>query len=86
MGKMQKALAKNLHFCFSNILPVSFFEIYVLYVILQLSSSLQANRRIYGKGVKLMTALKWMSTAILAAFAWLITGYTVEYFKPYKKK
>ncbi len=33
-----------------------------------------------------MTTLKWMFTAILAAIAWLITGYTVEYFKPYKKK
>jgi hypothetical protein len=86
MESVQTALPKNLHFCFSNILPVSFFEICVLYVTLQLSSNLQSNRRIYGKGVKSMTTLKWMFTAILAVFAWLITGYTVEYFKPYKKK
>jgi len=83
---VQAASPKYLHFCFSNILPVSFFEICVLYVTLQLSSNLQSNRRIYGKGVKPMTTLKWMFTAILAAIAWLITGYTVEYFKPYKKK
>jgi hypothetical protein len=33
-----------------------------------------------------MTTLKWILTAILAAFAWLITGYAVEYLRPYKRK
>lgn len=33
-----------------------------------------------------MAAIKWIFTAVLAAFAWLITGYTVEYFRPYRKK
>lgn len=33
-----------------------------------------------------MAALKWIFTAVAAAFAWLITGYTVEYFRPYRKK
>jgi hypothetical protein len=30
--------------------------------------------------------VKWIVAAILAVFAWLVTGYTVEYFRPYKKK
>jgi len=34
----------------------------------------------------MLTLLKWIFTAFFAALAWLITGYTVEYFKPYKKK
>jgi hypothetical protein len=33
-----------------------------------------------------MIVLKWIFTAILAAFAWLVTGYTVEYFRPYRRK
>jgi hypothetical protein len=34
----------------------------------------------------MLTFLKWLFTAFFAAIAWLITGYTVEYFRPYKKK
>jgi hypothetical protein len=34
----------------------------------------------------MLTIFKWIFTAFFAALAWLITGYTVEYFKPYKKK
>ena len=29
--------------------------------------------------------VKWIIAALLAGFAWLVTGYTVEYFRPYKK-
>jgi hypothetical protein len=29
--------------------------------------------------------IKWIIAALLAGFAWLVTGYTVEYFRPYKK-
>jgi hypothetical protein len=29
--------------------------------------------------------LKWIIAALLAGFAWLVTGYTIEYFRPYKK-
>jgi hypothetical protein len=28
---------------------------------------------------------KWIIAALLAGFAWLVTGYTIEYFRPYKK-
>lgn len=31
------------------------------------------------------TFIKWIFTALFAALAWLVTGYTVEYFRPYKK-
>jgi len=34
----------------------------------------------------MMTVIKWFFTAIVAGLAWLVTGYTMEYFKPYKKK
>ncbi|HEX5809848.1 MAG TPA: hypothetical protein VFY25_14365 [Anaerolineales bacterium] len=33
----------------------------------------------------MITALKWITAALLAGFAWLVTGYTIEYFRPYKK-
>jgi hypothetical protein len=29
--------------------------------------------------------LKWTAALLLAAFAWLVGKYTVEYFGPYKK-
>lgn len=29
--------------------------------------------------------VKWIVVALLTAFAWLVTGYTIEYFRPYKK-
>ena len=29
--------------------------------------------------------VKWIFAALLAGFAWLVTGYTVEYFRPYRK-
>jgi hypothetical protein len=29
--------------------------------------------------------VKWIVVALLAGFAWLVTGYTIEYFRPYKK-
>ena len=29
--------------------------------------------------------IKWIAAALVAVFAWLVTGYTVEYFRPYKK-
>ena len=28
--------------------------------------------------------VKWIIAALLAGFAWLVTGYTIEYFRPYK--
>ena len=34
----------------------------------------------------MVTVFKWIFTAIFAAIAWLITGYAVEYFKPYRKR
>jgi hypothetical protein len=32
----------------------------------------------------MLTIIKWLFLAIFAALAWLLTGYTVEYFQPYK--
>lgn len=29
--------------------------------------------------------VKWIIVALLTGFAWLVTGYTIEYFKPYRK-
>ena len=29
--------------------------------------------------------VKWINAALYAGFAWLVTGYTIEYFRPYKK-
>jgi hypothetical protein len=31
------------------------------------------------------TLLKWMVSILLAGLAWLVTGYTVEYLRPYKR-
>jgi hypothetical protein len=31
------------------------------------------------------TLLKWMVSIIVAALAWLVTGYTLEYFRPYQR-
>jgi hypothetical protein len=33
----------------------------------------------------MITAIKWIFGALFAGLAWLITGYAVEYFKPYKQ-
>ena len=29
--------------------------------------------------------VKWIAATLFAGFAWLVTGYTIEYFRPYKK-
>ena len=29
--------------------------------------------------------IKWIFVGLLAGFAWLVTGYTVEYFRPHKR-
>ena len=29
--------------------------------------------------------VKWIAVALFTGFAWLVTGYTIEYFRPYKK-
>ena len=34
----------------------------------------------------MLNIFKLLFTALFAAIAWLITGYTVEYFKPYRRK
>ena len=31
----------------------------------------------------MLTVIKWLFMALFAALAWLLTGYTVEYFRPY---
>ena len=33
---------------------------------------------------RMMTILKFLVGAVLGSLAWLVTGYTVEYFRPYK--
>ena len=32
----------------------------------------------------MMTVLKFLVGALLGSLAWLVTGYTVEYLRPYK--
>ena len=29
--------------------------------------------------------IKWIFAGLFAGFAWLVTGYTMEYFRPYKR-
>ena len=29
--------------------------------------------------------IKWIFVGLFTGFAWLVTGYTVEYFRPYKR-
>ena len=29
--------------------------------------------------------VKWIIAALFLGFTWLVTGYTLEYFRPYKK-
>jgi len=31
------------------------------------------------------TVIKWTAAVLLAGLAWLVAGYTDEYFRPYKK-
>jgi len=33
----------------------------------------------------MVTIIKWLLTAVLAGFAWLVGNYTVEYFRPYNR-
>jgi hypothetical protein len=33
----------------------------------------------------MMTFVKWMLAGLFSALAWLVTGYTFEYFRPYRK-
>jgi hypothetical protein len=33
---------------------------------------------------KMITVLKFLVGAVLGSLAWLVTGYTIEYFRPYK--
>jgi hypothetical protein len=37
------------------------------------------------KEYAMFVIVKWIIVALLAGFAWLVTGYTIEYFRPYKK-
>ena len=58
-----------------------------MYPTSQGTSILPFHRHLHGIQERNMTTLfKWMFTAFFATLAWLITGYAVEYFKPYKKK
>ncbi len=34
----------------------------------------------------MVTLLKWLVSILLAGFAWLVTGYTMEYLRPYNSK
>lgn len=37
------------------------------------------------KEYAMFVVIKWIIAALLTGFAWLVTGYTIEYFRPYKK-
>ena len=34
---------------------------------------------------KMITVIGWIAAALFVGLIWLIAGYTVEYFRPYKK-
>jgi len=34
---------------------------------------------------KMSILIRWLAAALLAGLAWLVAGYTTEYFRPYKK-
>jgi hypothetical protein len=33
----------------------------------------------------MFVVVKWIAAALFTGFAWMVTGYTIEYFRPYKK-
>ncbi len=33
----------------------------------------------------MLIVIKWIFVGLVSAFGWLVTGYTVEYFRPYKR-
>jgi hypothetical protein len=33
----------------------------------------------------MLTVIKWIAAALFGGLTWLVAGYTVEYFRPYKK-
>jgi len=33
----------------------------------------------------MFTVIKWIAAALFGGLTWLVAGYTVEYFRPYKK-
>jgi apolipoprotein N-acyltransferase len=37
------------------------------------------------KETAMFVIVKWIAVAIITGFAWLVLGYTIEYFRPYKK-
>ena len=32
----------------------------------------------------MLSVIKWISIGLVSVFGWLVTGYIVEYFRPYK--
>jgi hypothetical protein len=34
---------------------------------------------------KMSTVIGWIAAALFVGLVWLVAGYTVEYFRPYKK-
>ena len=33
----------------------------------------------------MLSVVKWICIGLVSVFGWLVTGYTVEYFQPYKR-
>jgi hypothetical protein len=33
----------------------------------------------------MLIIIKWIFVGLLSVFGWLVTGYAVEYFRPYKR-
>jgi len=64
---------------FVSIGRVPFSKIRVLYI------SFRLFLVIFIKEFVMITIVKWLVTALLAGFAWLVGNYTVEYFRPYKR-
>jgi hypothetical protein len=37
------------------------------------------------KELAMFVIIKWIVAALFAGFAWLVVGYAIEYFRPYKR-
>jgi hypothetical protein len=66
---------------FCKVSSVTFYRIHVMLPERQRSYSC---RSYYIMEYLMITVLKFLVGAILGSLAWLVTGYTVEYFRPYK--
>jgi hypothetical protein len=76
-----------MYFRICYILPVPFWRIFRQVNIIAAFFKPPFTGRTCGiKEFHMITVLKWLFAAVGTALAWLITSYTVEYLRPYKRK